>query len=139
MTTGSNLMACSERSKFQTLGIQMPVETRREVPMTTMGVDPGAKYEGYAVVCGHENVLAVKLDLPDKHSIVRKLLKRQRRRRARWFRKCRRRQARFRNRKRQGEIHRPAEVGLHAVHDSERRRRSCRWWYGQFPRLSAYV
>jgi len=89
-------------SKFGTFGIQMLVETRRETPQTTIGVDNGTKFEGYAVVCGEENSLAVKLDLPDKKNIVRKLDERRQLRRARRGRKCRRREARFDNRKREG-------------------------------------
>ena len=89
-------------SKFGTFGIQMLVETRREIPDTSLGVDNGTKFEGYAVVCGQENNLSVKLDLPDKKKIVRKLDERRRLRRARRQRKCRRRPAKFNNRKRDG-------------------------------------
>jgi hypothetical protein len=89
-------------SKFGTFGIQMLVETRRETPQTILGADTGSKFEGYAVVCGQENSLAVKLDLPDKKKIVRKLNERRWLRRNRRRRKCRRRKARFNNRKRTG-------------------------------------
>lgn len=89
-------------SKFGTFGIQMLAETRRETPETSLGVDNGTKYEGYAVVCGRENSLSVKLDLPDKKKIVRKLAERRRLRRTRRYRNCRRRPARFNNRKRDG-------------------------------------
>jgi RRXRR protein len=89
-------------SKFNTFGIQMLVETREEAPQTALGVDTGTKYEGYSVVCGEENNLSVKLDLPDKKKIVRKLSERRRQRRARRHRNCRRRPARFDNRKREG-------------------------------------
>jgi len=85
-------------SKFGTFGIQMFVETRKEIPDTSFGLDFGTKFEGYAVVCGIENVLAVKLDLPIKKNIVRKMEKRRILRRARRFRNCRRRKARFINR-----------------------------------------
>lgn len=91
-------------SKFGTFGLQMLVETRRETPQTTVGVDNGTKFEGYAVVCDKENNLAVKLDLPNKKNIVRKLDERRRLRRARRRRKCRRRKARFSNRKHDGFI-----------------------------------
>jgi hypothetical protein len=87
-------------SKFGTFGVRMLVETRHEVPETSMGVDTGTKFEGYAVVCGSENVLAVKLDLPNKKEIVRKLKERRTLRRARRHRNCRRRPARFDNRTR---------------------------------------
>ncbi len=89
-------------SRFNTFGIQMMVETREERPQTTLGVDTGTKFEGYSVVCGQENNLSVKLDLPDKKKIVRKLDERRALRRARRHRKCRRRPARFDNRKRDG-------------------------------------
>ena len=58
-------------------------------PRTGLGVDHGAVAEGYAVVCGTENVLAVKLDLPDKAQMVRKLEKRRLLRHARRARKLR--------------------------------------------------
>jgi hypothetical protein len=91
-------------SKFNTFGIQMLVETRRETPQTTVGVDNGTKFEGYAVVCGEENNLAVKLDLPNKKQVVRKMKERRVLRRGRRYRKCRRRKTRFSNRKRDGFI-----------------------------------
>src|SRR5437870_5373747 len=72
-------------SKFGTFGIQMRLRTRSETPLTTLGVDHGTKFEGHVVVCGSENVLAVKLDLPDKQKIVRKLTERRELRRARCF------------------------------------------------------
>jgi len=86
-------------SKFGTFGIQLLVETRRETPQTTLGIDPGSKYEGYAVVCGNENNLAIKLNLPNKKEIARKIKKRHKLRRTRRKRKCRRRKHRYRNRK----------------------------------------
>jgi hypothetical protein len=89
-------------SKFGTFGIQLLVPTRTETPLTTLGVDHGTKFEGVAVVCGEENVLAVKLDLPDKKKIVRKLAERRTLRRARRFRNCRRRPMRSQNRHRRG-------------------------------------
>lgn len=89
-------------SKFGTFGIQMLVETRKETPTTSVGIDNGTKFEGYAVVCGNENNLAVKLDLPNKQKIVCKLEERRHLRRARRFRDCRRRPARFNNRSRKG-------------------------------------
>jgi hypothetical protein len=86
-------------SKFGTFGIQLLTPTRTESPLTTLGYDGGTKFEGFAVVCGHENVLAVKLDLPDKKKSVRKLKARNHLRRSRRSRK-RRRPARFFNRRR---------------------------------------
>lgn len=91
-------------SKFGTFGVQMEEETRQETPLTTLGYDPGSKFEGYAVVCDQENILSVKVDLPDKDKIVKKLKKRYTLRRSRRYRKCRRRPARFHNRVRVGFI-----------------------------------
>jgi len=87
-------------SKFNTLGIQMLVETRRETPDTALGVDNGTRYEGYSVIVGIENVINIKLDLPEKKKIVRKLEERRTLRRARRFRNCRCRPKRFDNRNR---------------------------------------
>jgi len=89
-------------SRFNEMGIQMLVETRHETLVTTLGVDHGTKFEGYAVVCGTENNLAVKLDLPSKKLLVKKLEARRHLRRARRFRNCRRRPQRFDNRSRAG-------------------------------------
>lgn len=89
-------------SKFGTFGIQMLVETRTEVPETVIGVDTGSKFEGYVVLCGQENNLAIKLDLPNKKQIVRKMNERRWLRRGRRQRNCRRRPARFNNRRRDG-------------------------------------
>ena len=89
-------------SKFGIFGIQMLVETRKETPLTVLGYDGGTKFEGIAVVSGIENVLATKLDLPDKKKIVRKTEERRRLRRARRFWNCRRRACRSLNRSRKG-------------------------------------
>ena len=87
-------------SKFSTFGIQLLVETRLETPRTALGVDQGTKFEGYSVVVDHENSLNVKLDLPDKKKILRKIKERRALRRARRFRHCRRRPTRSDNRSR---------------------------------------
>ena len=87
-------------SKFGTFGIQLLVASRIETTLTTLGYDGGTKFEGFAVVCGDENALSVKLDLPDKQKIIRKLEERRTLRRARRFRKTRRRPQRFDNRTR---------------------------------------
>jgi hypothetical protein len=79
--------------------IKLLVPTRRETPRCGVGVDHGVVAEGYAVVCGWENVLAVMLQLPDKAHIVRKLKERRRLRRSRRYRKTRRRPARYSNRR----------------------------------------
>jgi hypothetical protein len=91
-------------SKFGTFGIQMLQETRKETPVTGLGVDQGTKFEGYSVVVDKENNLNVKLDLPDKKQIRKKLEQRKIFRRARRFRKCRRRPCRSKNRSRKGFI-----------------------------------
>lgn len=91
-------------SKFGTFGIQMLKETRKEKPDCSMGIDHGTKFEGYSVVCGTENNLNVKLDLPNKKTIVNKLEERRILRRTRRQQKCRRREARFNNRNRAGFI-----------------------------------
>jgi len=89
-------------NRFNQFGIQMMVSTRDHTPETVLGVDHGTKFEGYAVVCGIENNLAVKLDLPSKKTLVKKLEARRQLRRARRFRNCRRRPCRFDNRSREG-------------------------------------
>jgi hypothetical protein len=91
-------------SKFGTFGIQMLVVTRQESPKTALGYDPGTKFEGFSIISGQENLLNVKLDLPEKWKIVKKLKKRRILRRSRRGRNCRRRQARFQNRSRKGFI-----------------------------------
>jgi hypothetical protein len=87
-------------SKFGTFGIQMLVETRKETPLTVLGYDVGTKFEGIVAVSGTENVLAIKLDLPDKKKIVRKIKARRTLRRTRRSRNCRRRPCRSLNRSR---------------------------------------
>lgn len=91
-------------SKFGIFGIQMLREVREETPDTALGVDTGTKFEGYSAVVGEENPLNVKLDLPDKKVIVRKMEERKNLRRARRHGNCRRRPARFDNRNRKGFI-----------------------------------
>jgi hypothetical protein len=91
-------------SKFGTFGIQLTTPSRCVTPLTALGIDHGTKFEGYSVVVGIENLLNVKLDLPDKKTIVRKLEERRRLRRARRFRNCRRRPTRFDNRAHAGFI-----------------------------------
>src|SRR5260370_28663454 len=69
-------------SKFNTFGIQLLTRTAEHTPLTTLGYDQGTKFEGYAVVCGAENNLAVKVDLPAKKPIVKKVKNRHTLRRA---------------------------------------------------------
>lgn len=59
-------------SKFGTFGIQLLNSTRKATPIGALGGDCGTKYEGYSVVIGDENVLNIKLDLPDKKKVVKK-------------------------------------------------------------------
>ena len=89
-------------SKFGTFGIRMLVGMRAETLDAVLGVDNGTKFEGYSVIVGNENTINIKLDLPDKKNIVRKLDERKILRRARRFRNCRRRPLRFNNRERKG-------------------------------------
>jgi len=91
-------------NKFGLFGIQMLIETRKEVPKFILGCDFGTKFEGYSIVSEKENNLNVMWKLPDKKTIVRKLKERRQLRRARRFRDCRRRECRFDNRKRDGFI-----------------------------------
>ena len=70
-------------SKFGTFGIRLLVQTRHETARTTLGVDHGTKFEGYSVIVGQEeNNLNVKLDLPDKKKILKKMEERRVLRRA---------------------------------------------------------
>ena len=91
-------------NKFMQFGIQMLVETRKEIPKTALGVDFGTKFEGYAVVVDKENSLAVMWLLPAKKNLVKKLEERRILRRARRNRNCRRRQMRIDNRNKDGFI-----------------------------------
>jgi hypothetical protein len=91
-------------NKFGKFGIQMFVETGKEIPKTALGIDFGTKFEGYSSVVGKENALSVMWKLPNKKQIVGKLEERRQLRRARRQRNCRRREARFDNRNREGFI-----------------------------------
>jgi hypothetical protein len=90
-------------SKFNTFGIRMLVDTRKEVPDCCLGIDNGTKFEGYSVVCEGENNLNVKLNLPNKNSISKKVTERALLRRARRGR-LRRRPERHDNRSKKGYI-----------------------------------
>lgn len=81
-------------NKFQQFGIQMLVDTRKNTPVTVLGVDNGTKFEGYSIVIDKENNLNVMLLLPNKKEISRKLEERKSLRRARRQRNCRRRKCR---------------------------------------------
>jgi len=91
-------------NKFGEFGIQMLIPTRTETPKTILGCDLGTKFEGYSLIVGKENQLNVMWLLPNKKTIVNKLEERRELRRARRWRNCRRRQARFDNRSREGFI-----------------------------------
>lgn len=87
-------------NKFNQFGIQMIVETRKEMPKTVLGCDFGTKFEGYSLISGKENILNVMWKLPDKKKLIKKLDERRTLRRTRRWRNCWRREARFDNRKR---------------------------------------
>lgn len=91
-------------NKFGEFGIQMLIPTREEIPKTILGIDNGTKFEGYSLIVGKENQLNIMWLLPNKKTIVNKLEQRRQLRRARRWRNCRRRQARFDNRSRNGFI-----------------------------------
>jgi hypothetical protein len=91
-------------NKFGEFGIQMLIPTRSETPKTVLGIDNGTKFEGYSLISGNLNLLNVMWLLPSKQKIVRKMEERKQLRRARRQRNCRRREARFENRKREGFI-----------------------------------
>jgi Holliday junction resolvasome RuvABC endonuclease subunit len=96
--------AVSIWNKFSQFGIQMLVEVGKEHPKTIIGIDNGTKFEGYVVVTGKENNLAVMWKLPDKKHIVKKLIERRMLRRTRRQRNCRRRECKSDNRSRTGFI-----------------------------------
>lgn len=92
-------------SKFGNWGIKLHKQIKTpKVEQIALGYDPGTKFEGFSILSGTENVLNIKLDLPDKSKISRKLEERRNLRRARRHRNCRRRKTRFNNRKRSGFI-----------------------------------
>jgi hypothetical protein len=77
--------------------IQMLVPVGEEVQDVALAIDPGSKYDGYTVAGAREVVLqgmAVLPRLVRKHMETRRMLRHSRRRR-----RCRRREARFNNRK----------------------------------------
>jgi len=96
-------------NKFGEFGIQMLVETREFVPEFVLGQDWGTKFEGYSVVSEGQNNLNIMLKLPEKKKLVKKLEERRRLRRARRWRNCRRREARFDNRVRSNDWLAPSQ------------------------------
>ena len=91
-------------NKFGQFGIQMLKETGDETAEIILGIDNGTKWEGYSIICDKTNNFNVMWKLPDKQKLVKKLEERSRLRRARRQRNCRRRQARFNNRNKDGFI-----------------------------------
>jgi len=91
-------------NKFGEFGIQMLIPTREETPKTVLGIDTGTKFEGLSLIVGKENVLNVMWLLPNKKTIVSKLIERRQLRRAKRQRNCRRRECRFDNRSKNGFI-----------------------------------
>jgi len=91
-------------NKFSQFGIQMLVEIGKKHTKTVLGIDNGTKFEGYSLITGKENNLAVMWKLPDKKKILKKLKERRQLRKTRRFRNCRRRECRVNNRARKGFI-----------------------------------
>lgn len=58
------------QSKFGTFGIQMLVDTRKEKPECSIGIDYGTRFEGYSVIYGKEDNFNLKLNLPDLEKFV---------------------------------------------------------------------
>jgi hypothetical protein len=77
--------------------IQMLVDTGKEVQPMALGLDPGGKYDGLAVASERQVQTTAMLELPT--SIADTLTNRRQLRRSRRYRKCRRRPARFNNRR----------------------------------------
>lgn len=80
--------------------IQMFIEVGDEKQEMALGIDPGSKYDGYCISGTEEVALMGMAVLPSgvhKRMETRRMLRRNRR-----YRKCRRREARFDNRKKKG-------------------------------------
>jgi hypothetical protein len=89
------------KKKWSKLGIfyiQMLVDTRKETPEMCLGIDPGSKYDGYAVVSEKEIQQTGMSILP--RMVRKKIEQRREMRRTRRFRKTWRRPCRFDNRRR---------------------------------------
>lgn len=87
--------------KWNKLGIfyiRLIIETREYTPEVCLGLDPGAKFDGVAVVSERVVLQTGMLELPK--GITKKMERRQNQRRNRRYRKCRRRPKRFYNRRR---------------------------------------
>jgi hypothetical protein len=92
-------------SKFGFWGIELNTTIENpKTEATSLGYDPGSKFEGFSIVSGTENILNIKLDLPNKKIIVKKIEERKNLRNSRRHRKARCRPRRFQNRKRNEKI-----------------------------------
>lgn len=94
-------------SKFNTFGIKLNVDIQSKYnhqQLTSLGYDLGTKFEGLSVVCGTENVLNIKLNLPDKYLIKKRMELRKNARRSRRYRNTRFRASRHDNRNRKNFI-----------------------------------
>ncbi|WP_456487549.1 RRXRR domain-containing protein [Candidatus Alkanophaga liquidiphilum] len=85
-------------SKLGIFYVQLTVAAGDEAQDVVLGLDPGSKFDGVAVVSAKEVLQTGMLELPK--GIARKMEQRRRQRRFRRYRKCRRRPCRFSNRKR---------------------------------------
>ncbi len=94
-------------SKFGTFGIKLKFDVKskeNENQVTSLGYDPGTKFEGFSIASHLENQINIKLNLPNKKKICERLSERSSLRRTRRQRKTRYRKARFNNRSRKGFI-----------------------------------
>ncbi|MBI2671487.1 RRXRR domain-containing protein [Candidatus Woesearchaeota archaeon] len=85
-------------NKFGLMGIQLLFPTAEHIQKSVFAIDGGTKFEGVSLIIGKENLLNVMWLLPNKKTITHKKEKQRELRRARRWRNCRRRQARFDNR-----------------------------------------
>jgi hypothetical protein len=97
-------------NKFGMMGIQMLFPTAENLQKTVFAIDGGTKFEGFSLIVGKENLVNVMWFLPNKKTITQKLDKRRELRRARRWRNCRRRQARFDNRVRSSDWIAPSQL-----------------------------
>jgi len=85
------------RTKLGIFAVQLTCEpSGRDKQPIVLGIDPGSKYTGMAVVSAKAILYSYNLELPD--NIKERMAKRSERRRNRRYRKCRRRKCRFLNR-----------------------------------------
>jgi len=85
-------------SKLGIFYVQLTVDAGDGMQDIVLGLDPGSKFDGIAVVSKREVLQTGMLELPE--GIAKKMEKRRRQRRFRRYRKCRRRPCRFNNRER---------------------------------------